>query len=87
MLKKVEDFLKLLNRENQHLRELGDLLLELQAAKQNSRLPDLSHLDTAHGFNPILAKLPCNLQEKWVSVASEYKNTMTPALPVSRPPA
>lgn len=61
------------NRENQRLRELGDLLLELQAAKQNRYLPGLSHLDTAHGVNPILTKLPYNLQEKWVSVASRFK--------------
>lgn len=73
LLKKVEDFLKLSNKENQRLRELGDLLLELQAAKQNGHLPGLSHLDTAHEVNPILAKLPYNLQEKWVSVTSKYK--------------
>lgn len=73
LLKRVEDFPKVSNRENQRLRELGDLLLELQAAKHNGYLPGLSHLDTAHGVNPILAKLPYNLQEKWVSVASKYK--------------
>lgn len=73
LLKKTEDFPKVANRENQHLRELGDLLLELQAAKLNGYLPGLSHLDTAHGVNPILAKLPYNLQERWVTVASKFK--------------
>lgn len=73
LLKRVEDFPKVTNREKQRLRELGDLLLELQAAKQNGYLPGLSHLDTAHGVNPILAKLPYSLQEKWVSVASKFK--------------
>ncbi|XP_047445286.1 uncharacterized protein LOC125010584 [Mugil cephalus] len=73
LLKRVEDFPKLSNREHQRLRELGDLLLELQAAKQNGYLPGLSHLDTAHGVNPILTKLPYNLQEKWVTVASKFK--------------
>ncbi|XP_075315887.1 uncharacterized protein LOC142375626 [Odontesthes bonariensis] len=73
LLKRVEDFPKLTNKDNQRLRDLGDLLLELQAAKQNGYLPGLSHLDTAHGVNPILSKLTYNLQEKWVTVASRYK--------------
>lgn len=44
LLKKVEDFPKIANRENQRL-ELGDLLLELQAAKLNGYRHGLSHLD------------------------------------------
>lgn len=81
LLKKVEDFPKLANRENQRLRELGDLLLELLAAKQNGYLSGLSHLDTAHGVNPILAKLPYNLQEKWVAVASKFKRDNSVSYP------
>lgn len=81
LLKKVEDFPKVSNRENQRLRELGDLLLEIQAAKQNGHLPGLSHLDTAHGVNPILTKLPYNLQEKWVTVASKYKRDYNVSYP------
>ncbi|XP_039885710.1 uncharacterized protein LOC120732292 [Simochromis diagramma] len=73
LLKKIQDLPKLTNRDNQRLRELGDLLLELHAAKTSGHLPGLSHLDTAHGVNPILEKLPYNLQEKWVAAASRFK--------------
>lgn len=73
LLRKVEDFPKISNRENQRLRELGDILAELQAAKLNGFRPGLSHLDTAHTVNPILAKLPYNLQDSWVTNASKYK--------------
>lgn len=82
LFKKVENFPKIENRETQQLRELGDLLLELQAAKLNDYLPGLSHLDTAHGVNLILAKLSYNLQEKWVSAASKFKrdNSVLPPI-------
>lgn len=73
LLKKTEDFPKMSNRENQRLRELGDILTELQGAKLNGFLLGLSHLDTAYGVNPILTKLPYYLQKRWVTVASKYK--------------
>lgn len=55
------------------LRELGDLLLELEYAKERGYLPGLAYLDTSRGMNPILEKLPFSLQEKWVSQGSKYK--------------
>lgn len=47
--------------------------MELQADKDEGDLPGLSFLDTARGVNPIVHKLPFNLQEKWVSVGASYK--------------
>ncbi|XP_061823021.2 uncharacterized protein [Nerophis lumbriciformis] len=73
LLKKLENFPHISNTDNQRLREFGDLLLELDAAKSNELLPGLLHLDTAHGISPILIKLPYRLQEKWVSAGSAYK--------------
>ena len=49
LLKKIEDFPKLSNRDNVKLRELGDILLELQGAKEDGYLTGLSFLDTARG--------------------------------------
>ncbi len=46
------------------LRELGDLLLELEYAKAGGYLSGLAYLDTSRGVNPILEKLPFSLQEK-----------------------
>ena len=33
----------------------------------------LSFLDTARGINPIVEKLPYNIQEQWISQGSRYK--------------
>lgn len=73
LLKRIEDFPRILNRDNVRLRELGDLLLELEYAKEGGYLPGLAYLDTSRGVNPILEKLPFSLQEKWISQGSKYK--------------
>lgn len=64
LFNKLERFPKLSNKDPQRLRELGDLLLELQAAKTEGYLPGLTSLDTAGGISFILEKLPYSLQEK-----------------------
>jgi len=73
LLQKVDEFPRIPNRENQRLRELGDLLLELEAARADGFLPGLNYLDTSRGITPIVQKLPYFLHDKWVSVASHYK--------------
>lgn len=73
LLGKVDDFPKISNRENQKLRELGDILTELEAAKLDGFLPGLNYLDTSRGITPIVQKLPYSLHVKWVSLASNYK--------------
>lgn len=52
LLKKIEDFPKLTNKNHAKLRELGDILLELECAKAEGFLPGLTFLDTACGVNP-----------------------------------
>ncbi|KAI4896990.1 hypothetical protein NFI96_001373, partial [Prochilodus magdalenae] len=73
LFNKLERFPKFSNKEPKQLRELGDLLLEIQAAKEDGFLPALAYLDTARGINPILEKLPFNLQEKWMVHGTKYK--------------
>ncbi|XP_038139099.1 uncharacterized protein LOC119782277 [Cyprinodon tularosa] len=73
LFKKLESFPKLTNKDNDKLRELGDILLELECAKVEGYLPGLTYLDTARGVNPIVEKLPHSLQEKWITQASKYK--------------
>ena len=51
------------------------------AAKDEGDLPGLSFLNTARGVNPIVRKLPFNLQEKWVSVGASYKRKYCVAYP------
>lgn len=64
LLKRIEDFPKISNRDNVRLRELGDLLLELEYAKAGGYLPGLTYLDTSRGVNPIVEKLPFSLPRK-----------------------
>ncbi|KAI4872903.1 hypothetical protein NFI96_001930 [Prochilodus magdalenae] len=73
LLKKVEDFPKISVRDNHKLRELGDILMELEAAKVDGYLPGLSYLNTSRGVSPIVQKLPHTLQEKWITVGTRYK--------------
>ncbi|CAI5671390.1 unnamed protein product [Oreochromis niloticus] len=73
LFKRLDCFPRLTLRENIKLRELSDLLMELLAAKEDGYLPGLSYLDTPRGINPIVEKLPVNLQEKWLSAGSRYK--------------
>ncbi|XP_033991975.1 uncharacterized protein LOC117487461 [Trematomus bernacchii] len=70
---KLESFTILTNKDPKRLRELADLLLELEAAKRDGSLPGLSYLDTSRGVKPIIEKLPYNIQEKWISYGSRYK--------------
>lgn len=72
---KLESFPKISNRDNHRLRDLGNLLMEILAAKQDDDLAGLSYLDTPRGVNPIIQKLPFSLQEKWLTVGSSTKRT------------
>ncbi|KAK5853507.1 hypothetical protein PBY51_014653 [Eleginops maclovinus] len=81
LLKKIEDFPKLTNKDNAKLRELGDILLELECAKEEGYLPGLAFLDTARGVNPIVEKLSYSLQERWISIGSRYKEENGVAFP------
>ncbi|XP_076869614.1 uncharacterized protein LOC143519746 [Brachyhypopomus gauderio] len=81
LLKKLEDFPKLTNKDNAKFRELGDILLELECAKADGFLPGLAFLDTARGVNPIVEKLPHRLQEKWITKGSRFKEDHGVAFP------
>ncbi|XP_064478526.1 uncharacterized protein LOC135391887 [Ornithodoros turicata] len=73
LIDRLERFPRILGSDREKLRELGDLLQELESAKADPHLPGLSYLDTSRGVNPIAAKLPLHLQEKWIALGSKYK--------------
>ena len=73
LFKRLDSYPKITNRDYSKLTKLSDLLMELQSAKDEGDLPGLSFLDTARGVNPIVQKLPFNLQERWASVGASYK--------------
>lgn len=73
LFKRLDAFPRISNKDCQKLRELGDLLMEVLSAKTKGDLPGLAFLDTSRGVNPIAQKLPYNLQEKWISEGTRYK--------------
>nr|XP_024662065.1 uncharacterized protein LOC112436579 [Maylandia zebra] len=72
-LDRLDCFPKISYKDPQLLRELQDLLLEIDAAKSESYIPGLLYLDTARGINPVVEKLPYAMQEKWMNCGSKYK--------------
>lgn len=74
LFKRLDEFPKITGRDYGKLRDLGDLLMEIQAAREEGYLTGLAYLDTARGVGPIVEKLPFNLQEKWVTVGSKFKD-------------
>ncbi|KAI2663058.1 hypothetical protein H4Q32_002087 [Labeo rohita] len=81
LLKKLEDFPRLSNRDSHKLRELGDILLELECAKSEGYLPGLAYLDTARGLKPIVQKLPYSIQERWITEGFRYKEEYNAPFP------
>lgn len=73
LFKVLDRFPKIPNKAYQKLRELNHLLMELQVAKAEGDLQGFAFLDTARGFNPIVQKLPYNLQEQLITHGSKYK--------------
>jgi hypothetical protein len=79
---KLANFPKLGGRDNKKLFDLVDLLMEIEAVKENPIYQtSLSYFDTASGIKPILGKLAYGIQEKWVNECVKYKklhNVMHP---------
>ncbi|KAK9973155.1 hypothetical protein ABG768_023899 [Culter alburnus] len=78
---RIDSFPKISNRDAKKLRELGDLLQEVESAKHEGYLSGLTYLDTARGVAPIVDKLPYSLQEKWMAQGSQYKTVHQVAFP------
>ena len=53
LFKKLDMFPKISSKDYIKLRELGELLMEFQSAKEDGYLPALAFLDTARGIGPI----------------------------------
>ena len=81
LLERVDNFSKISNKDYKRLRQLGDILMELQAAKSEGTLLGLAYLDTARGISGIVQKLPFGLQEKWMSLGYAYKTQNRIAFP------
>ncbi|KAM7373874.1 hypothetical protein PAMP_006564 [Pampus punctatissimus] len=81
LFQRLDSFPRIVAKDHVKLRELGDLLIEIQGAKEDGYLTGLSYLDTSRGIGPIVDKLPYGLQEKWVSSGSWYKEENNSCFP------
>ncbi|XP_077369860.1 uncharacterized protein LOC144014155 [Festucalex cinctus] len=81
LFERLENFPKINFKDALKLRELGDLLRELESAKSEGYLPGLSYLDTSRGVKHIVEKLPYNLQERWLAQGSQYKEQYNVSFP------
>ncbi|XP_072926512.1 uncharacterized protein [Hemitrygon akajei] len=73
LCQRLGNFPEVSAKDHTKLRELGDLLMEIQGAKEDGYSAGLVYLDTPTRIRQIVDKLPFGLQDRWLSVASEYK--------------
>ena len=74
IVKKLEAFPRLTVKDSSKLFDLSDILSEVEGLKRDPKYSTtLSYFDAAVGVNPIIRKLPHNLQEKWTTCATNYK--------------
>ncbi|XP_072891311.1 uncharacterized protein [Hemitrygon akajei] len=73
LCQRLGNFPKVSAKDHTKLREFGDLLMEIQGAKEDGHSAGLVYLDTPTGIRQLLDKLPFGLQDRWLSVASDYK--------------
>ncbi len=73
LFQRLDSFPRFSAKDHTKLRELRDLLMEIQGAKEDGYLTGLSYLDTSRGIAPVVDKLPYGLQDKWVTSGSWYK--------------
>lgn len=72
---KLNSFPPITNKELHRLYDLSDVLEEILSLKRDERYePLLAYYDASVGVNPIVMKLPYNLQEKWTNTAVKYTN-------------
>lgn len=85
--RKLARFPKLGNKDYAKLYELLEIVTEIDSLKENPTYSTLlAYFDSSSGVNPIVAKLPHSIQEKWITEASNHKQrsgTPYPAFSVS----
>lgn len=63
-----------MNKDSTKLYKLFDIVSDIESLKENPVYSTLlAYFDSYSGVNPIVAKLPHYIQEKWVTEATNYK--------------
>lgn len=80
---KLMNFPRLTNKDTEKLYTLSNLLCEIAFIKDNPAYSSLlTYFDSSSGVNQVVAKLPYNIQTKWVDRASRYKTTQKVFFPL-----
>ncbi|KAK3101561.1 hypothetical protein FSP39_004496 [Pinctada imbricata] len=75
-------FPKITNKDYKRLYDLVDIVVEIESLKSEDKYRSLfASYDSSAGVNLIVAKLPYQLQEKWTTEASRYKEEHDTAFP------
>lgn len=73
-MKKLSKVTKLNNTDTQQWYELADILSEICTLKSEAQYSTaLASFDSSVGVMPVVAKLPFNIQEKWLAKVYNYK--------------
>lgn len=68
-------FSKLSNNDNKQLFDLADIVAEIESImRYPSYVTVFAYYNSSSGANPLVAKLPTNLQERWTTEATKYKS-------------
>jgi hypothetical protein len=71
---RLSSFPRIGNKDNKKLYELVDIMIEIESRMANPQYTVLlSYFNSSSGVLPIINKLPCNIQEKWIMRAANYK--------------
>lgn len=71
---RVAAFPFLKNTDRSELFELADIFMEIESIMQDEKYTKLfAYYISSVGINPIIKKLPINIQEKWTNEANKYK--------------
>ena len=72
---KLTKFPKVAQNQMKRLYDLSDILFEVESIMCDPNYQQLfAHYNTSAGIGPIVAKLPQNIQSKWMSRAMKYKS-------------
>lgn len=72
--KKLEAFPRLGNKDSKKLNKQSDVLSEIESVKENDLYANMyGYFDSPMGVNPIIAKLPVHIQNKWSDRGRKFK--------------
>ncbi|XP_006812352.1 uncharacterized protein LOC102804307 [Saccoglossus kowalevskii] len=73
LMNRLQEFPRFTIKESIKLQHLDHLLLEVLHMKESGKYPGLASLDSAHGLNVVIQKLPPSLKVSWMKHGASFK--------------